>query len=150
MASTITAATATVTITESVILNGVDQGGTNTLTIANVNETDRRIVTVPSGSEIDLIELDTANGRGKFTRANIKYIRITNKDDANFVRVRVKKSSADTFDVKVLAGSSFILSSGSIDANTSGAAFSAFVDLDDISAQADTADCDVELCVLSV
>lgn len=150
MASTITAATATVTITESITLNGVDQGGSNTLSIANVNESDRRIATVPSSGEIDLIELDTTNGQGKFVRANIKYIRITNLDDTNFIRVRVKKSSAETFDVKVLAGSSFILSSGSIDANTSASAFSAFVDLDNIAAQADTADCDVEFCVLSV
>ena len=150
MASTITAATATVTITESITLNGVDQGGSNTLSIANVNESDRRIVTAPSSGEIDLIELDTDNGQGKFIRASIRYIRITNLDDTNFIRVRVKKSSADTFDVKVLAGSSFMLTSGSIDANTSGAAFSAFVDLDNISVHADTANVDVEICVLSV
>tara|TARA_R110002096_G_scaffold374046_2_gene567606 strand:+ start:972 stop:1481 length:510 start_codon:yes stop_codon:yes gene_type:complete len=150
MASTITAATATVTITESITLNGVDQGGSNTLSISNVNESDRRIVTAPLSGEIDLIELDTNNGQGKFVRANIRYIRITNLDDTNFIRVRVKKSSAETFDVKVLAGSSFMLSSGSIDANTSGAAFSAFVDLDNISVQADTASCDIEFCVLSV
>ena len=150
MASTISAATATITITESINLNGSDQGGSNTLSIANVNESDRRIVTAPSSGEIDLIELDTDNGQGKFIRANIRYIRITNLDDTNFIRVRVKKASADTFDVKVLAGSSFMLTSGSIDANTSGAAFSAFVDLDNISVHADTANVDVELCVLSV
>ena len=34
MTSTVTAATMTVTLTESITLNGVDQGGTNTLTIA--------------------------------------------------------------------------------------------------------------------
>ena len=46
MASTITAATMTVTITESISLNGADQGATNTLSIASINEVVKRIVTI--------------------------------------------------------------------------------------------------------
>ena len=46
MTSTITAATLTVTLKESIELNGVEQGATNTKTIANVNEISKRIVTV--------------------------------------------------------------------------------------------------------
>jgi hypothetical protein len=43
-----------------------------------------------------------------------------------------------------------MLSTGSMDVDASAGAFSAFVDIDDISAQADTADVDVELVVFAV
>jgi hypothetical protein len=88
---------------------------------------------------MDLIELDSNNGQGKFVRSAIRYIRITNLDDTNFIRVRFKNSGAETADVKVDAGATFMLSTGSMDADTAAGAFSAFVDIDNISAQADTA-----------
>jgi hypothetical protein len=46
MASTVTAATATVQITESLTLGNVDRGGSHTRTITNVAEADRRVMTV--------------------------------------------------------------------------------------------------------
>ena len=97
-----------------------------------------------------MIELNTANGQGKFVRASIRYIRITNLDNTNFIRVRFKNSGAETADVKVDAGATFMLSTGSMDADTSAGAFSAYVDIDNISAQADTADVDIEYVVLAV
>ena len=150
MASTITAADATVTITETLSLGGVDRGGTHSRTITSVAEADRRVMTVSSSDEMDLIELNSNNGQGKFVRASVRYIRITNMDNTNFIRVRFKKSGAETADVKVDAGATFMISTGSMDADTSAGAFSAFVDIDNISAQADTADCDVEYVVFSV
>ena len=150
MASTVTAATATVQITESLTLANVDRGGTHTRTITNVAEADRRVMTVASSGETDLVELDTANGQGKFVRASIRYIRITNLDDTNFIRVRFKKSGAETADVKVSAGATFMFSTGSMDVDATASAFSAFVDIDNISAQADTADVDIEFVVFAV
>ena len=150
MASTVTPATATVQIVESLTLGGVDRGGTHTRTIDNVAEADRRVMTVDSANEVELIELNTAPGKGKFNRASIRYIRITNLDNTNHLRVRFKKSGAETADVKVDAGATFMISTGSMDANTSASAFSAFVDIDEIAAQADTADVDIEFVVLSV
>ena len=76
MASTVTAATATVQITESLTLAGVDRSGAHTRTISNVAEADRRVMTVDSSGETDLIELNTNNGQGKFVRSAIRYIRI--------------------------------------------------------------------------
>ena len=107
-------------------------------------------MTVPSSGEIDLIELNTANGSGKFVRSAIRYIRITNLDDTNFVRVRVSKSSHDTFDLKIPAGATFMVHTGDISANSSGSSFSSFDEWDVISAQADTAYVDVELVVFAV
>ena len=150
MASTVTPATATVQIVESLTLGGVDRGGQHTRSISNIAEADRRVMTVDSANEIDLIELNTNNGQGKFVRSSIKYIRITNLDNTNFIRVRFKKSGGATADVKVDAGATFLLSSGSMDADATPGAFSAFVDIDVISAQADTADCDIEYVVFAV
>ena len=44
MASTITASTLKVTIREEIELNGVQQGGVNTLSIGSINEVYKRIV----------------------------------------------------------------------------------------------------------
>jgi hypothetical protein len=150
MASTVVPSTATVTISEQLVLGGVDRSGAHTRTIENIAEADRRVMTVDSSNEIDIIELNSDNGQGKFVRSSIRYIRITNLDNTNFIRVRFKKSGAETADVKVDAGATFMLSTGSMDADTSAGAFSAFVDIDNISAQADTADVDIEYVVFSV
>ena len=150
MASTVSPSTATITISEGLNLAGIDRSGSHTRTIENIAEADRRVMTVDSSNEIDLIELNSDNGQGKFVRSSIRYIRITNLDNTNFIRVRFKKSGAETADVKVDAGATFMLSSGSMDADTSAGAFSAFVDIDNISAQADTADVDIEYVVLAV
>jgi|TARA_R100000084_G_scaffold38238_1_gene15326 hypothetical protein len=150
MASTITASDASITITESISLGGVDRGGTHTRTISSVSEMDRRVMEVSSSAETSLIDLDTSNGKGQFVRSNIRYIRITNLDDSNWIRVRFMKAGAETADVKVLASSTFMLSDGSMDVDGSAGSFSAFVDIDDIKAQANGAACDVELVVLAV
>jgi hypothetical protein len=150
MASTVTPATATVQIVESLTLGGVDRGGTHTRSISNVAEADRRVMTIDSANEVDIIELNSNNGQGKFIRSAIRYIRITNLDNTNFLRVRFKKSGGATADVKVDAGATFMLSTGSMDADATPGAFSAFVDIDVISAQADTADCDIEYVVFAV
>ena len=64
MSSTITPATLTVTHTESVTLNGVDRGVTNTLTIASINEVDHRIVTVDTSAARTLLTLGATVGAG--------------------------------------------------------------------------------------
>ena len=51
MASTVSAANLKVKITEEVILNGRDQGSSNTLTIASINEVYKRIVTCTANAE---------------------------------------------------------------------------------------------------
>jgi len=51
MATTIQASTLTVTIKEDITLNGVKQGGEQTLRIGSINEISKRIVTCPANSE---------------------------------------------------------------------------------------------------
>ena len=100
MATTITAATLTVTLTEAVSLNGYDQGSKNTLTVSSVNEVNKRIVTVPT-SEIEVVAISTANAAGTFIEGDVRYIRITNLDDTNHVTLTFKNENDDEFAVKL-------------------------------------------------
>lgn len=149
MATTITSASMTVTITEAITLNGKDQGGTYTQTIAGITETDRRVLTA-STSEVDILGFGAANGQGQYTSANIRYIRITNLDDTNFVTLGVSDTGSDTYFVKLEAGQSFIVNNDDLEIHASGGASSTFSQADNISAKADTADVDLEIFVASV
>lgn len=162
MASTITAATLTITITEAITLNGSAQGATNSITVDNVNEIVKRIVTVTHSSESGLLGFDSASLfstgylAGQFTEGDVRYIRITNKDDTNHVTLTFRSSGSAEFAVLLDAGHSYIVScdqsgglASTMDASAS-ALTVAFEDLVDITAQADTAAVDVEVFVASV
>jgi hypothetical protein len=146
MATTITPATLTVTISESITLGGIDRGQTQTLTIANVAETDNRIVNV-STAETDIIGFGSANGQGSFVRTDVKYIRISNLDDTNYATIGVSKTGADTFFIKLEAGKSFIMGNDDLEIDASGGASSAFVEADNISAKANGAAVDLNVFV---
>lgn len=150
MASTLAVSNLTVTINESLTSNGQALTYTNQLVLANIKPFDPRIMTIPTSGAVTVVAFSTAVAAGTFIAANVKYIRITNKDDTNFIRVRVTVVSGQTFDVKVEAGKSFIMGNVSESANTSGGAFSAFVSADNISAQADTGAVDIEYFVASI
>ena len=155
MTTTISNATMTVTLTESVSLNGSQQGATNTLSVSNIYEVYKRIVTVPN-SEVEILAFSTAVTTGTFIESDVLYIRITNKDDTNHVGLIFKNENNDEFGVKLDKGQSFIyngdLAGGvmdTMDAQDGGADLAAntFADLVNITATADTAACDVEVLV---
>jgi hypothetical protein len=139
MATTITNATLTVTITEAVSLNNKSYGNSNTLTIPSINEVDQRILTIPT-SEVSVVKYDTANAAGTFVRTAVKYLRITNKDDTNFISLNISDGS-DHYWVKLEAGKSFELHNGLIETSNT---FSAWANISEISAIADTAAVDIE------
>ena len=58
MASTLTAATMTVSVTESIALNGKNQGGTTTKTISSISNIFKRQIRCP----LDEITLYTTHG----------------------------------------------------------------------------------------
>ena len=152
MASTITAATLTVTITEAITLNDKDQGVQNTYTIASVTEINNRIVNIPT-SEVIVAVMGTVVAAGQYVESTTKYIRMTNKDNANHITLVFRNENNDEFAVKLDAGQTFIYNGdntgGVVD--TMDAAATAlsvsFGDLVDITAQANTAACDLEIFV---
>jgi len=110
MASTITSATMTVTITESVNLNGSAQGSSNSLSIASINEVFKRIVTCTASQTTTLVTFNAAvhGAAGAIDLQDAKYIRITNKDDTNALELAVV-GAATLYQVELAAGESHIL-----------------------------------------
>ena len=163
MASTIIAASLTVTVTESITLNGTAQGATNTVTVGSVNEIVKRIVSVPLAESGLLgfsttLETNLAKSylAGQFDEDDVRYIRITNKDDANHITLVFRDAAGAEFSVLLDAGHSFLypcdIAGGckaTMDANSAALTVS-FEDLVDITAQANTAAVDVEVFVASV
>ena len=171
MVTTIVAGTLTVTITEAVVLNDADsndQGvsSTNQFTIGAVAKVVRRIVPI-STTETGLLafaaDLLTAPGTPQSTYVaghhdldNVRYIRITNKDDTNFVTLVFKSSSGAEFAVLVDKGQSFIYTCDdtggaklTMDASST-ALTVALEDLADVTAIAGAGSVDLEVFVASV
>ena len=154
MTSTLTAATMTVTVTESINLNGTNQGATNTLSLASIAEVSKRIVNVPA-SEVEVVAMATAVASGTFVESTVKYIRLTNLDDTNHITLTFKDEDATEFAILLDKGQSFIYNgdiAGGV-VNTMHAGGSALTvslnDLVNITALADTAACDMEIFVAS-
>ena len=144
MASTVDSSTLTVRISEEIQLNGKKLGNSNIHKITGINETSERIVTAAT-TGTTIIGLGAAAAAGTFVRSNVKYVRITNLDDTNFVRLAIISDGTDVH-VKVPALDSFILSTGSVFAGEDAASIT-FDNITSIKAYADTAAVDVELFV---
>jgi hypothetical protein len=151
MATTITNGTLKVNITEHCILNGKNQGASNTFNISSINEISKRIVTCPA-SEITVLSFGTANAAGTFIEGDVRYVRITNKDNSNFVTLNIEGDGSTDFSIRLDPGASYLIvstsSTGVVDyADISGVTLE---DLTAIKAIPNTAACDVEIFVASI
>ena len=155
MTSTIEAATMTVTVQESIFLNGYEQGSKNVIEIGSINEVFKRILTVTT-TEAEILAFGTAVAAGTFDESKVMYIRMTNLDDTNHITLTFKDEDNTEFAVKLDKGQSFIyngdLSGGVVDTMDAGttALTLALADLVDITALADTAAVDLEVFIASV
>jgi len=159
-------ATLTTTIKEAITLNNIDYGSERSLDISSVNEVVKRVVTA-STTECGLIGFlsalssvgVTANKvgyvAGMFDDGDVRYIRITNLDSSNHIMLTFRDEDDTEYRMKVDAGHSFIYpgdnSGGVVDTmKAAGSALaSGLADLMDITVDADTASCDVEVFVAS-
>ena len=121
MATTISNATMTVTITESVSLNGTQQGGTNSFSISSVDEVYKRILTCPANVDTTILRTGVSADvtDSSLDIADCKYIRVTNKDDTNSVNLNLQidvtesgsgaSAANETATILLAAGESFIM-----------------------------------------
>ena len=120
MASTITASTLTVTLTESINLNGQNHGSSNTFTIASINEIYKRIVTCPASQDTTIALFQSAVSDSVEALAldtdDVKYIRVTNLDAAEAVNLSLQIDSGEDDSaaeesgaILLAAGHSFIM-----------------------------------------
>ena len=158
MASTITPATMTVKITETISLNGSPHGATNTKTVASINEISKRILTITTNEATIATFSGAVASSGHYNDGAVRYIRFTNLDDTYFVTLTFKNDDNDEFAVKVDAGQSFILYGD----NSTGmelifnaaagdaASDTAFGSLTTIQADAEASTVDIEMMIASV
>tara|TARA_R100000900_G_scaffold48056_1_gene38777 strand:+ start:846 stop:1277 length:432 start_codon:yes stop_codon:yes gene_type:complete len=139
-------ATLNVTISEDLVLNGQTIASKNSASYT-VTSIDHRIIKCTTTEQTVLL-FNSADAAGTVKDATLKYLRFTNLDSTNFVIVRVKGNNEEYF-VKVPAGASFVLSDGQMDANAAGGATVSLANIDEISIDADTATCDVEMYAAS-
>ena len=147
MASTVTAASATINISENITLNGVTYGNTISKTFQSQGEVIQRIMSIAT-SYTDIFHTSSADGRGQIVAADWCYFRITNLDDTNFITLRLYDGTDSQF-FKLESGESFFLMSPDIDVDASGTTFNSFGDITQIAADADTAVCDVEVLMIT-
>ena len=152
MATTVTAADLTVTITESYTLNGVSYGNTMNTTFESNGEVYQRVMTIAAGTRgdvwTDIINFGAADDAGQADITNYKYFRIKNLDDTNYLELRVT-GTADSFFVKIKAGESFLLMDNEIDAVVSSTTIGTLTDITQIGANAHTDAIDIEFVVVT-
>tara|TARA_R100000808_G_scaffold10942_1_gene28641 strand:+ start:2633 stop:3079 length:447 start_codon:yes stop_codon:yes gene_type:complete len=105
-------ATLTTTVTESVVLNGSNQGSSNTLSITGINDVYKRIVSCPASATTTVLTFnDAVTGAAGAVDAQLsKYIRVTNLDSTNPVELAVV-GAATLYQVTLAAGHSHVLGS---------------------------------------
>jgi len=105
-------ATLTVTLTEELTLNGAAIGGTNTLSIASIDEVTKRIVTCTASQTTTVLTFAASvhTSVQAIDVGDCKYIRITNLDSANAVELAMV-GAATLYQVTLAAGQSHILGS---------------------------------------
>ena len=82
----------TVTVSESVTLNGAVRGNTNELTITGIEQVMERIVTIPADNDTTvLLTKATVNSSDSaIDMQDTKYIRVTNLDSTNSVTLSMQ------------------------------------------------------------
>jgi len=108
----------TVTLTESVTLNGSVRGSTNQLTITGIEHVMERIVTIPANADTTvLLAKSTVNtSDGAIDIQDTKYIRITNLDSTNSVTLSLQidvaendNAAAESASILLEAGKTFMM-----------------------------------------
>ena len=159
MATTLTAATLTVTVSENITLNGSGQGATNTKTFASIAEVTKRILTITTAESTIATFSAAVASAGHYVAADVRYIRFTNLDDTNFITLTFRNQDNDEAAIKLDAGQSFIWnadnSGGMVDVlnatqDADAASDTALGDLTNIQADANTGSCDLEMFIASV
>ena len=161
MASTITAAALTVTITESIELNGKNQGGTNTLIVASINEIYKRIVTCVDDTDCTIATFQTATSTtdGAIDLEDVRYIRVTNLDDTNPINLSLQIALAEggtanaSTTILIEAGKSFIMGSphdGIVADDDAASIVTALNDLESLLVDPLSESVDVEVFIASV
>ena len=149
-----TASTLTVSLKESLTIDGRDYGGSQSYSFSGIGNVTRRLETITT-TEATILNFSTAIGAGTYIPGDVKYMRFSNLDDTNFVVLTFTNENDDEVAIKLDAGQTFVLAgdnSGGMAAMMNAVAGdagsdTALGDLKDIQADANTGSCDMEIYI---
>ena len=117
MASIVTPTTFKVTIKEEQTIKGISSVNEVEYSIPSVKQVDRRLVTCPQTTSVDLFDIDnTLPGAGQFVSSSLKYVRVSNLDDTNPIALTFSGSEG-SFTQNVTANTSYVFANSSITAS---------------------------------
>lgn len=117
MASIVSPTTFKVTIREEQTLKGISSVNEVEYSIPSVKQVDRRLVTCPLTTSVDLFDIDnTLPGAGQFVSSSLKYVRVSNLDDTNPIALTFSGSEG-SFTQNVTANTSYVFANSSITAS---------------------------------
>ena len=137
-------ATLTVTLTETVTLNGVDRGVTNTLTAA-VTEVDNRILNV-TATLVDFVRFGSTNGAGQYKDSDMKYLRVTNLDATATLTLRLRGDNQTSY-IKIEPKGTYQITSQKMDAYNDSTSPETLVDMNSIGIKSSSAGTQAEIFV---
>jgi len=100
----------TVTINESLTINGALRGSSNVLTVSSITDTFERVVTCPHSatSTIATFSSNVYDSAGAIDKENVRYIRVTNLSDTADCELGVA-GAASNYTILLPAGNSHII-----------------------------------------
>jgi hypothetical protein len=100
----------TVTLTESIVINGAQRGSTNNLTVADITDTFERVVTCPHSNTTTIATFNSNvyGSAGALDLENCKYIRITNLSTSAVMDLAIVTENTN-YQVVMTAGTSHLL-----------------------------------------
>ena len=152
MASSISGKTLTVTINESLTLGDDNMGNRTQFEIKGIAEVSQRVMTVPT-YKTSVLMLSSSAGAGTYHSGSLKYARITNLDNENFVQLTFMSASGgvtkNKCEFKLDPLRSFVFTNDAYSGSAAGDSFSQFAGFKQVKAKSDTAECDIEIYVAS-
>ena len=149
MATTISSGTLNVSIEEDITYDGTRRTTKATHSIASVTDILRRTFTLTT-SPVNVLVMAAVDYSAGFIHANVRYVRITNRDNANTVLMNTR-AAADNAWFALKPGESFVLwNQPQIDADNSAIASPTLGDIVGIDAKAAANTADIDVVVASV
>ncbi len=97
-------------IRERVKLNGVERGTNFETSMTGINYADSRVMSIPTGSITEIINLAALPGAGTFVSSSVKYARVTNMSTGS-VNLQISGSTAQ-FNFLLEGSGSFMFGTG--------------------------------------
>ncbi len=145
----------TVTINESVTINGALRGSSNAITVTGITDTFERVVTCPHSNTTTIATFNSNvyGSAGALDLENCKYIRVTNLSDTAVMDLAIVTENTN-YQVVMTAGTSHLLCQADTAAIAEADTTPNFPTLEDITSiqvrPRSTDDVDVEIFVASV